>query len=151
MSDAMNLEDFVAQALAQITKGIQKAQNEVADTDAWINPAGYGLPKAEQRVELSEGVFAYIHDVEFDVAITVSDEKKAGAGASIDVYVAKIKAGGDVAHENTEVSHVSFSVPVVWPQSVRKIRETDRQRRLADEAAELVRLAESNSGRHSRI
>lgn len=132
----MDLENFVAQTLAQITKGIQKAQREVGDTGAWINPAGYGLPKAEQRVELSTGVFAYIHDVEFDVAVTVSDEQKAGAGAGISVFGAKVKAGGDVAYENEEVSRVSFSVPVVWPQSVRDEREQEHDRLIKQEADE---------------
>ena len=61
----------------------------------------------------------YIHEVKFDVAVTVSDEQRADAGAAIKIFGAKLGAEGELKYQNAAVSRVQFSVPVVWPGDAR--------------------------------
>jgi hypothetical protein len=132
----MDLKDFVAGSLTQIVQGIQKAQADTAGTGAWIIPAGSVLTPREKstflRTAQGEG---YLHDVHFDVAITVSDEQAAKAGAGIKVFGAKLGAEGNVTYQNAAVSRVQFTVPVVWPGQTQPEleRRLEAERREADE------------------
>ena len=67
----MNLSTFVAETLRQIVSGVADAQKSVAalDTNARINPA---LISQAARVKSGEPT-----PVEFDVAITVIDDREA--------------------------------------------------------------------------
>ena len=79
----MDLQDFVASSLTQIIRAVSKAQSESRESGAWVSPAGIDLPKEVETIEVSPGVRAYVHDVEFDVAVTVSDKQGAEAGAKL--------------------------------------------------------------------
>jgi hypothetical protein len=132
----MDLKDFVAGSLTQIIQGIQAAQADTDGTGAWIIPAGSVLARREGstvvRTAQGEG---YLHDVHFDVAITVSDEQAAKAGAGIKVFGAKLGAEGNVTYQNAAVSRVQFTVPVVWPGQTQPEleRRLEAERREADE------------------
>ena len=128
----MDLENFVASSLAQIARAIKQAQEDAASTGAWINPAGAGLPGRDSiPVEIEAGIFAWVHNVEFDVALTVNDTQEANAGAKVQIFAASLGGGGAVKYENNAVSRVKFSVPVVWPPTRREEREhaLDAQKR----------------------
>jgi hypothetical protein len=112
----MDLENFVANSLTQIAAGIKKAQERAAATGAWINPAGR-LAKRPDGVLIATDTDAnaYLTDVQFDVAVTVADEKEAGAGAGLRVMGAQLGAKANTKFENAIVSRVQFTVPVAWP------------------------------------
>ncbi len=115
----MDLKDFVAGSLTQIVEGIKKAQEGTANTGALISPAGANIAsRKETPIMRTPDGHAYLHDVQFDVAVTVSDEKEAGAGASLRIFGAKLGAEGAVTYQNAAVSRVQFSVPVVWPGQI---------------------------------
>jgi hypothetical protein len=112
----MNLKDFVAGSLTQIIEGIRKAQEEAAETGAWISPAGSSIPRGTSITVINTPAGdSYLQQVQFDVAVTVSDEQSAGAGGGLRVFGAKIGAEGEVNYKNAAVSRVQFTVPVVWP------------------------------------
>ena len=123
----MNLEEFVTDSLSQIIRAIKRTQEQCAEDGAWVSPAGLDLPKPDQTIEVEPGIQAYVHDVQFDVAVSVGDKQGAEAGGGLQVFAVKLKAGGSVEYENSAVSRVQFSVPVVWPVSVRKQRELERE------------------------
>jgi hypothetical protein len=88
----MELETFVAKSLAEIIDGVKAAKNN--------------------------GVNVYNHsakDVDFDVAVTVTEgaDKKGGVG----VFVAGfgIGAQGSTSASNSSVSRIKFTVPVFLP------------------------------------
>lgn len=129
----MDLENFVASTLAQIARGIKKAQTDAADTGAWINPSGDvpGRPATAQlHIDLDER--AYIQDVHFDVAVTISNEQAAGAEGKITVLGLRIGGDGKVTYENSSVSRVQFRVAVAWPGQ--RNAEYQRQRAEKDQA-----------------
>ncbi len=116
----MDLQTFISQSLGQIIAGIRAAQLEVAEkrTAAKINPRGATVLSSQpsgrtQAHDLHTKL--PVHQVEFDVAVTVarSSEGKAGVGLS----VLSIGIGGhkQTSAESSSVSRIRFSVPVVWP------------------------------------
>src|SRR5580658_10215723 len=97
----MNLKDFVAGSLTQIIEGIRKAQEEAAETGAWISPAGSSIPRGTSITVINTPAGdSYLQQVQFDVAVTVSDEQSAGAGGGLRVFGAKIGAEGEVNYKN---------------------------------------------------
>jgi hypothetical protein len=125
----VDLETFVANSLAQIARGIKKAQHEAEGTGAWISPAGR-LPARTNSalIATDTDANAYLTDVQFDVAVTVADEKQAGAGAGLQVMGMALGAKAKATYENAVVSRVQFTVPVAWPGQRNAPLEEKRER-----------------------
>jgi hypothetical protein len=143
----VDLKDFVAGSLTQIVEGIQQAQKDAAGSGASISPTGSNIaPRADTpriKTETGEG---YLHEVHFDVAVTVSDEPSAGAGAGVRVFGAKLGAEDNVTYQSAAVSRIRFSVPVVWPgQSNPELEKRLEQERRAND--EKVRAHVGSRGR----
>ncbi len=119
----MDLQEFVSSSITQIVDAIKKAQEQSKDSGAWISPAGLDLPQSLQTVEMEPDIHAYVHDVKFDIAVTVGTSQDASAGAKLQIFSASLGGGGSVEYNNAQVSRVKFSIPVVWPISVRPDRE----------------------------
>jgi hypothetical protein len=116
----MDLKEFVVSSLTQIIEGIREAQQRAADSGAWVSPAGSEIPKRDnaQKMVTPDGM-GYLHDVDFDVALSVSDQGQAGAAAGLQIFGAKLGADGSVTSQNTAVSRIQFTIPVVWPGNSR--------------------------------
>ena len=115
----MDLKDFVAGSLTQIIEGIREAQKASADSGGWISPAGSNMtPRKETPIVKTPEGEGYLHEVHFDVAVTVSDEQGANAGAGLKIFGAKLGADASVTYQNAAVSRVQFSIPVVWPGQI---------------------------------
>jgi len=141
----MDLKEFVASSLTQIIEGIREAQQRGAASGAWVSPAGSEIPtRAGARTMVTPDGLSYLHDVEFDVAISVSDEQKAGAGAGIQIFGAKIGGDGSVAYQNAAVSRIQFTIPVVWPGDSRP----DFDKKVAERrSANMQQFIDSTSAR----
>jgi len=68
----MNIKEFVKETLRQIVEGVKEVQNEVLGKSQ-IAPIG------DQREK-----------VEFDIAVTVDEEKTSNKGAGLSVYCLKV-------------------------------------------------------------
>lgn len=117
----MNLETFIAQSLVQIARGIEKANEELTDSQAIVSPKNvkdvqksndstYGL------ISLSDGSWAVVQEIGFDVAVTAAKGGEAKAGAGITVGAVTIGAAGKEDRQDTSVSRIRFSVPMLMPQ-----------------------------------
>jgi len=109
----MELREFVKESLVQVVRGISDAQETVADSGAEIAPASsriYG-----NRKDLAYSDAGVIENVSFDVAVTVSSDAATKGGVGI--FVAPIALGtrGESKRQDTTVSRIQFSVPVVLP------------------------------------
>jgi hypothetical protein len=102
----MELKEFVTETLVQIQEGIQSAIDKCQAgklvgviNPVWGDPADIGKD--------------HIRIVEFDVAVTVATKKAGKAGAKLRVVA--VELGGDASKsvEQSTVSHVKFSVPIV--------------------------------------
>jgi len=113
----MELKDFISETLIHIVDGVKEAQKHAKENDAKINPINLQLQKSGNKPIYSDGRginFAQV--IDFDVALTVTDEKKGKSG--VGVFVGPIGIGGQIQSDkiNSSISRISFSVPVFLPQ-----------------------------------
>lgn len=104
----MELDTFIKEALVQISRGIQSANEELAPDrkkeDGTDLPKLYLLaPGAKQE----QG-----HGVHFDVAITSSTSDEEKGGAKVKLAVVEVDLGGNLKTEEKAVSRIQFSVNV---------------------------------------
>lgn len=105
----MDLREFVRETLVEIQYGVHAAIKEcIADKEfrGAINPVwGTGWDAITRE---------HVRLVEFDVAVTVSEASSVDGKAGIKVFsIAEAGAGGSAKTENSTVSHIKFSVPIV--------------------------------------
>ena len=118
----MDLENFISESLKQIIAGVRSAQ-EHADqhpSGAAINPRGItAIQKdSEGRRHPHDMITKLpIHQVEFDIAVTVTQSSHGKADGGLRIAALGIGIGGEKGSkdENSSVSRLKFTVPVVWP------------------------------------
>jgi hypothetical protein len=98
----MDLETFIAETLRQIIKGVQTAQHHDDCKEAQIHPV-----HRDGTVRM--------RDIEFDVAVTVTEgsEKKGGIGVFTGAFGIGAQANANTA--NSSVSRIKFGVPIILP------------------------------------
>ena len=101
----MNLDEFIKESLLQILKGIREAQKE---TENQGNETGVINPKWGEEKDY----YKYKSEVAFDIAISAVDKTGGGGKAGVRVLALEIGGGGEVSHESSRVSRVSFKLPV---------------------------------------
>lgn len=110
----MKLDDFVAETLNQIIKGVIVAQNFGLRHDANVNPASARFHSATQGQTFCQNTGVPLQNVEFDVAVTVSEGQSKSEG---DTSVGSISvSAANVSNlQNSSISRIRFSVPVRLP------------------------------------
>ena len=109
----MDLQEFVAQTLIQISEGVTAARAKEGDR---IAPRLDIAPSESDRVFPTEarGV-AYL--VTFDVAVAATEKSAVGGGGSIQVMsLFSAKGEKTQAAESSSVSRVRFEVPISYDQ-----------------------------------
>ncbi|MFQ5915048.1 MAG: hypothetical protein ACE5JS_17905 [Nitrospinota bacterium] len=115
----MNLEEFVAESLTQIMKGVKKAQEELGELGE-INPRirTGSLQNAKLLTKMHPDDFVQL--VDFDVAVTASEGTRGELGGGIKVFSGILdvggKAGETTSKEDVSVSRIKFCVPLVLPR-----------------------------------
>jgi hypothetical protein len=120
MPNMVNLEQFVAETLAQIIRGVKPAQVHAEQSEALINPTGARLLQDKSAPHLNTETLEGQRftgwegqNVEFDVAATVSEEKGLTGGLGL------VSVLGYAAHKelnSSSVSRIKFAVPVFLPR-----------------------------------
>jgi len=104
----MELKEFIATTLGEIQEGVQTAINETMNNNlnGAINPSWGGTQGMNTSL---------IQNIQFDIAVTASDEDKAGVKGGIKV-VGVTLGGEDLSKTTTsKVSRIQFSIPVIPP------------------------------------
>lgn len=122
----MELETFVARTLAEIIRGVQAAQDEVAEevdgrfVGAAVNPKlAQVLPSGNGQA----GVIAWTPEsaavllVEFDVAVVASESSEKKGGIGVVSALISVGAQGTAGQNSSSASRIRFSVPVTLPAS----------------------------------
>jgi hypothetical protein len=105
----MRLQDFIRDSLLQISGGVQEARSKEEKIAPHIaaNP-----PKDSAGLSADSSV---IFLVDFDVAVTVSEKSADGLSGGISVAsVFKVEGKGGTSSEQSSISRVRFSVPVIF-------------------------------------
>lgn len=109
----IELKDFVAETLKQIIDGVILAQKYAKETGAIINP--------KETLEAPSGVIKGTDTgrnaqiVEFDVAITVSQDTEAKGGGKVFIGIAGIGSEIRSERQGELVQRIKFSVPMYLP------------------------------------
>ena len=112
----MDLKEFVKETLIQITAGVRDAQGEVRALGGIVNPATL------TRTDGAGSYFSTIDDihhvflVDFDVAVSVTENTGTNAGAKLNVATfLTLGAGGQSANSSAATNRLTFKVPLALP------------------------------------
>ena len=111
----MELREFVAVTLTQIVEGVKEAQTRSKDHGAQVNPSLSTSAElaAKHGILIASGSAAQL--VQFDVALTATEGTRTKGGIGVVVGVVALGSTGQSQAENSSVSRVKFSVPLVLP------------------------------------
>lgn len=113
----MELQKFLSESLKQIIDGTVEAQEYASTKSAFVNPeklhagtgtiGSYNLPSLGRLID-------------FDIAITVSEQDGKSGGGSISI--ASFKLGGDISNStnNSTITRLKFSIPLFLPEQKTK-------------------------------
>lgn len=119
----MNLDDFIFETVSQIVNGINRVNEQYAESGAKIDSRNLNFSGSKNGggivySDRTDG--EVIENVQFDVAITASENEKGKGG--IGVYFGALGIGGQIQDEvgTTEVSRIKFSLPLYLPNKFKE-------------------------------
>lgn len=111
----MELKDFIKTALTDITDAVSELQAELGN-GAIVNPS---MPEPISNATVKDPgngkVNRRISNVDFDVALTVSDTGMLESGGKAGIQIFSARIGAESKTHNENVSRITFSIPVVLP------------------------------------
>lgn len=115
----MNIEEFVTNALVQIAQAVCNTNLKLGELeiDATANPAGVNHVSVQS---ITYNSIADTQIIEFDLAVTVENDTKTQGNAGVGLSVLKLGTEGSSASSKTNVSRVSFKIPLRLPLTARK-------------------------------
>ncbi len=112
----ITLEDFVAETLSQIIRGVQKAQDAVAGTGAMVSPQMQSLSTKDTIGQALGGHSTQpVYNVDFAIAVTVSEKAASSGGLAFIIGVVTAGAHAKSEQDAGSTSRIRFSVPIVLP------------------------------------
>jgi hypothetical protein len=118
----LSIKQFVEESLVQIAEGVQSAQDKVRDMDVKFLPGAY-----------SDG--GKISEIEFDLAVTVTESKEQGCEAEGFLAVvggwfhAGIKGHTANTKEDLAVTRIRFTVQAILPAANKGEKKPVRPKR----------------------
>lgn len=109
----MDLKEFTKETITQIVSAVSEANEQ-------ISAAGASIPTdrfyGSQSMTKDNNGEKNIIKVEFDVAVSAVESAKMGGGAGISVAVFNVGLGANSQNENSTLSRVKFTLPLVLPE-----------------------------------
>jgi len=104
----MELHEFITTTLEEIQKGVQ---------DAIDNTIKRGIPGAINPVwgTTKDIGPTNVQNIQFDVAVTVVEKLVGSVEGGIKVVGVRLGSSGSGQSENTQISRIQFSIPVIPP------------------------------------
>ena len=114
----MELKDFIAETLVQITQGVNEAKEKLIGQDVIINPGKTFFSKDGAWIGKQQEngpVLRRVQDVEMKICVSSSEEVFGDGSAKVHLGVlsadAELKEKGMASNEN----FIRFSIPVSFP------------------------------------
>lgn len=113
----MELKEFIKTALSDITNAVSELQAELQN-GVIVSPS---VPNPIANVTVidpqDDKINRPISKIDFDVAITVGSTDNIEAGGKVGIQIFSAKLGGNNEKHTENVSRITFSVPVVLPNT----------------------------------
>lgn len=117
----MKLEQFVEESLKQIIGGVLKAQVYGEQHGAHVNPVNATFNSNSQNVVYCTETGVPLQQVEFDVAVTVSESNASSQDNNVGVGDITVSAApSESSSTNSSASRIKFTVPVRLPTTGRQ-------------------------------
>lgn len=114
----MKLEQFVEESLKQIITGVLKAKEHGERHGAHVNPINASFNSSSQNVVYCTETGIPLQQVEFDVAVTVSESNASSADGQVEVGDITVSGQSiETNSTNSSASRIKFMVPVRLPTS----------------------------------
>lgn len=116
----MELKDYIAETLVQITNGIIEAQEQLKDVDVIVNPGKTFGRKGDSWIgkDQDDGpVIRRVQEVEMRIGVISTEETTGDGGAKIHLGVLKLGAGIEDKGMERNENYVKFTIPVSFPVS----------------------------------
>ena len=116
----VKLEDFISQSLIQIINGVKAAQAHAKEHNAEIisNRMNTINSSSGSTVYMDQNEYIYpqvFQSIEFDIAVTASSHGGIKGGMGIVIPVIGIGYNATKTNENSSISRIKFSIPIVLP------------------------------------
>lgn len=113
---AVELKQFISQALADIVQGVLDAQQVLGANGKYINPelsTQQGTHEKHGKLVSIQGQL--VQTVEFDVAVTATEGTGTKGGIGVVAGVFALGSQGQSSEEISAISRIKFSVPITLP------------------------------------
>lgn len=113
----MDIQEFVTETIKQISLGALQANREIEQYGALLPDTSCALNRENFQFYKEDGADRIITEVNFDIAVTVVQNKDKSKGGGIKVCGVNIE-GDSSNHTSNEVSsRVQFKLNLVLPQT----------------------------------
>ena len=115
----MDLKQFITETVMSIVESTSELQRsyDLSHTGVVINPAVTG----SNELLYQEGNISYsyrrIEVIEFDVAVSASEEADKGGKAGLKIWSAEVGLDGKKNARSEELSRVKFTIPIALSRS----------------------------------
>ena len=110
----MELRDFISNTLTQLIDGISSAQEYAKTKGATVNPTEKFVSDFS-KMSRTEKNLHLVNVIEFDVAVTVAEDKQLKGGIGIVVPELSLGYQGKLDSQKSAISRVQFSIPMILP------------------------------------
>ncbi len=111
----MELKEFVKKAIYDITEAVNELQGELRN-GAIINPSSQTpIPNTTIIDPNEDTVYKRVSNINFDVALTVSDTSTVEGRGNVGIQIVAAKIGSENTTLSENVSRITFSIPIVLP------------------------------------
>lgn len=117
----MKLDKFVEESIKQVISGVDAAKKYGDAHNAQVNPASASFSTKSETIVYCSNTGVPIQQIEFDVAVTVT--KVTSSTEESGSNVGEVSVAGNTSStgsENSSVSRIKFTIPVLLPLSGRR-------------------------------
>ncbi len=111
----MELKDFVSETLKQVIEGVKMAQEATKESGGKINPKGIYTTSTNSNPQLYTENNELVQIIEFDVAITTTEDDKTKGGVGVFVGAFGVGVQGESNNQNSAINRIQFKVPIILP------------------------------------
>jgi len=113
----MELKDFISETMKALIDGIIASQEYAKTKGASIVPEGIKLVQGSGYSYIdTDRVIKYLHDIQFDVAVTINSTDKIQGGIGIFAGAVGIGTQANTEQANSSLSRIKFEIPVIFPE-----------------------------------
>lgn len=112
----MELDQFISTSIKSVIKGINDVQDFASENGATINPllmeAGFtSSPNIYRKMGEGDGK-RFLTKIDFDIAVTASNEDAQKAGGGLKIQVLSFGASTENKESNQTISRIKFEINV---------------------------------------